>query len=76
MGVNGIRSNYRYMEAAVNHVQEKASAKDAGRKVMEQPVNLSISDEGKNMLREMANKFEPDSDYVNAGELTIQNTRR
>ena len=26
------------------------------------------------MLREMANKFEPDSDYVNARELTIQNT--
>ena len=24
------------------------------------------------MLREMANKFEPDSDYVNVRELTIQ----
>ena len=36
--------------------------------------NLSISDEGRNMLREMANKFEPDSDYTNVRKLTIQNT--
>ena len=74
MSVNGIGNNYCYMEAAINHVQEKASAKDAGRKVTQQPVNLSISDEGRNMLWEMTNKFEPDSDYVNARELTIQNT--
>ena len=74
MSVNGIGSNYRYMEAVANHVQVKASKTNAGRKVAEQPVNLSISDEGRNMLREMANKFEPDSDYVNARELTIQNT--
>lgn len=74
MSVNGIRSNYCYMEAAVNHVQEKASETNAGRKVTQQPVNLSISDERKNMLREMVNKFEPDSDYANARELTIQNT--
>ena len=26
------------------------------------------------MLREMASKFEPDSDYTNVRELTIQNT--
>lgn len=74
MSVNGIRSNYCYMEAAVNHVQEKASETNAGRKVTQQPVNLSVSDEGRNMLREMVNKFEPDSDYINARELTIQNT--
>ena len=74
MSVNGIGSNYRYMEAVANHVQEKAFETNAGRKVTQQPVNLSISDEGRNMLREMANKFEPDSDYVNARELTIQNT--
>ena len=72
--MNGIGSNYRYMETVVNHVQEKASAKDASRKVTQQPVHLSISDEGRNMLREMTNKFEPDSDYINARELTIQNT--
>ena len=74
MSVNGIGSNYYYMEAVANHMQGKASAKDASRKVAEQPVNLSISDEGRNMLREMASKFEPDSDYTNARELTIQNT--
>lgn len=74
MSVNGIGSNYCYMGAVINHVQEKAYAADAGRKVVERPVNLSISDEGRNMLREMVNKFEPDSDYGNARELTIQNT--
>ena len=74
MSVNGIGSNYCYMGAAVNHVQEKASDTNTGRKVTQQPVNLSISDEGRNMLREMVNKFDPDSDYVNARELTIQNT--
>lgn len=74
MSVNGIGSNYRYMEVAVNHVQEKVSETNTGRKSTRQSANLSISDEGRNMLREMANKFEPDSDYVNAGELTIQNT--
>lgn len=74
MSVNGIGSNYCYMGTAVNHTQEKASDTNAGRKATQQPVNLSISDEGRNMLREMVNKFEPDSDYVNARELTIQNT--
>lgn len=74
MSVNGIGSNYCYMGTAINHVQEKASAADAGRKVTERPVNLSISDEGRTMLREMVNKSEPASDYVNAKELTIQNT--
>lgn len=74
MSVNGIGSNYRYMEAVANHVQVKASKTNAGRKVAEQPVNLSISDEGRNMLREMVNKFGTDSDYVNAREMTIQNT--
>ena len=74
MSVNGIGSNYCYMGAVANHVQEKVSETNAGRKVTEQPVNLSISDEGRNMLREMVNKFEPDSDYVNARGLTIQNT--
>lgn len=72
MSVNGIGSNYGYVGAVVNHVQEKASAVNVGRKVTQQQANLSISDEGRNMLREMVNKFESDTDYVNAGELTIQ----
>ena len=74
MSVNGIGSNYCYMGAVANHVQEKVSETNAGRKVTQQPVNLSISDEGRNMLREMVNKFGTDSDYVNAREMTIQNT--
>lgn len=52
MSVNGIGSNYCYMGAVANHVQEKVSETNAGRKVTQQPVNLSISDEGRNMLRE------------------------
>ena len=74
MSVNGIGSNYCYMGAVANHVQEKVSETNAGRKVTQQPVNLSISDEGRNMLREMVNQFGTDSDYVNAREMTIQNT--
>lgn len=74
MSVNGIGGNYCYVGAVANHVQEKVSETNAGRKVMEQPVNLSISDKGRNMLREMVNKFETDSDYVKAREMKIQNT--
>lgn len=74
MSVNGIGSSYCYMRTVANHVQEKVSVMDAGRKVTKRPVNLFISDEGRNMLREVVNKFEPDSDYVNARKLTIQNT--
>ena len=74
MSMNGIGSNYCYMGVVANHVQEKVPAMDTERKVAERPTNLFISDEGRNMLREMVNKFEPDSDYVNARELTIQNT--
>lgn len=74
MSVHAIGSNYCYRGAVVNLVQDKASAANVGRKVTRQPANLSISDEGRNMLREMVNKFESDSDYVNAGELTIQKT--
>lgn len=74
MGVNGIGCNYCYMRTAENHVQGKVSAGDTGRKMTEQPVSFSVSDEGRNMLRKMVNGFESDSDYVNARELTIQNT--
>ncbi len=52
----GIGSNYRYMEAFANHGRKKASAKDAGRKVTQQPVHLSISDEA-DMLRKMTNQI-------------------
>ncbi len=38
MSVNGIGSNYCYMGAVANHVQEKTFVTNAGRKVTEQPV--------------------------------------
>ncbi len=47
MSVNGIGSNYCYIGAVANHVQEKALETNAGRKVTERPVNLSISDGGR-----------------------------
>lgn len=37
MSVNGIGSNYCYMGAVANHVQEKVSETNAGRKVTQQP---------------------------------------
>lgn len=74
MSVNQIRSNYCYMRTATNHMQEKATVKDADRRTVEQSTNLSISDEGRNMLREMSSRFEPALDDINARELTIQNT--
>ena len=50
----------------------KATVREAISKMVKQSANLSISDAGRNMLREMASKFEPDSDYTNVRELTIQ----
>lgn len=72
-----------YSESAINSTQyeqkknERSSAmkQDSDRKIYSHKRgNLSISDEGRSMLREMVNKFEPDSDYTNVRELTIQNT--
>ena len=74
MSVIGVGQNYNYWETTTNYMQEKTTVKETISKTIEQPVNLSISDEGRNMLREMVSKFEPDSDYANVRELTIQNT--
>ena len=74
MVINGVRQNYDYLITNSNYMQGKTTVKEAVSKMAEQPANLSISDEGRNMLREMVSKFEPDSDYTNARELTIQNT--
>ncbi len=51
MAISGIGSNYNQIGAATNYVQEKTTAKDAGRKMAEWPVILSISDEGKEHYR-------------------------
>lgn len=72
-----------YSESVINSTQyeqknyETSSVRkqDSDRKIYSHKrANLSISDEGRSMLREMVNKFEPDSDYTNVRKLTIQNT--
>ena len=51
MAILGIGNSYNQIGAATNYVQERTTAKDAGRKMAEQPVRLSISDEGKEHYR-------------------------
>ncbi|MDE7333619.1 MAG: hypothetical protein K2O16_15640 [Lachnospiraceae bacterium] len=51
MAISGIGSSYNQIGAAANYVQEKTTAKDAGRKMAEQPVRLSLSNEGKEHYR-------------------------
>lgn len=74
MAINGVRHNYDYFGTTTNYIRGKATVREAISKTVKQSANLSISDAGRNMLREMASKFEPDSDYTNVRELTIQNT--
>ena len=74
MSIHGIVRNYDYLGKVTNYMQEKTTAKDAGRKTTVRSADLSISDEGRNMLREMAGRFEPASDYINARDMAIQNT--
>ncbi len=61
-----------YWKTTTNYTQGKTTVKEAIPKTAEQPVNISISDEGRNALREMASKFEPEPDDINARELTVQ----
>ena len=51
MAISGIGNSYSQIGTATNYVQEKATAKDTGRKMAEQPVSLSISSEGKEHYR-------------------------
>lgn len=51
MAISGIGSSYNQIEAVTNYVQEKTTAKDVGRKMVEQSVSLSISNEGKEHYR-------------------------
>ena len=51
MAIAGIGSSYNQIGAATNYMQEKATVKDADRKMMEQPVSISISNEGKEHYR-------------------------
>ena len=74
MAINVIRNNYDYLGTATNYTQKKTPVREAISKSVEQPVNLSISDKGRNALREMVSKFESASDDINAREMTIKNT--
>lgn len=74
MSVSGIGQNYDYLAMPANYVHGKTIVKEAISKTATQSVNLSISDEGRDKLREMASKFEPEPDFTNVRELTIQNT--
>lgn len=51
MAISGIGSSYNQIGAVANYVQEKTNARDAGRKMAEQPVSLFISDAGKEQYR-------------------------
>lgn len=81
MGINGILSNYpeRYWAGKTEkNTSERCliSQKNYEQKhfVNISAVSVEISEEGKHILREAVRKFEPESDYTNVKELTIQNT--
>lgn len=74
MAISGVRQSYDYLGATANYTQRKTTVKEAISKTVKLPINFSISAEGRNMLREMVSRFEPESDDINASELTIQNT--
>ena len=74
MAISGVRQNYDYLGMTTNHMQEKTSVSEAIPKMAKQSIHFSVSDEGRNMLREMVGKLEPDSDDIHAREVTIQNT--
>lgn len=77
----GITNNYSNMgqantekEVEIKAVRKETETTSLLSKAAGKPVNISISDEGRNMLREMVSQFEPKSDCANVRELTIQNT--
>ena len=59
MAINGVGHNYDYLGTTTNYIRGKATVREAISKMVKQSANLSISDAGRNMLREMASKFEP-----------------
>ncbi len=74
MAIGGVGQNYDYLEKAANHIQGKTTVREAISKTVKQPINFSISDEGRAMLREMVGKLEAESDDIHVREMTIQNT--
>ena len=53
MDINGVGHNYDYFGTTTNYIRGKATVREAISKTVEQSANLSISDAGRNMLREM-----------------------
>ena len=51
MSVSGIGQNYDYWGTATNYMQKKTPVREAISKTAKQPVNLSISDKGKEYYR-------------------------
>ncbi len=74
MAISGVRQKYDYLIKAANHIQGKTTVREAIPKMEKESIHFSVSGEGRNMLREMVGKFEPDSDDIHAREVTIQNT--
>lgn len=74
MAISGVGQNYDYLGMTTNYMQGKTTVKEAIPKMAKQPINFSVFDEGRTVLREMVNKLEPASDDINVRKLTIQNT--
>lgn len=74
MAISGVGQNCDYLGMTTNYMQEKTTVREAIPKMAKQPINFSVSDEGRTMLREMAGKLELESDDIHVREMTIQNT--
>lgn len=53
MAINGVGHNYDYLGTTTNYIRGKATVREEISKMVKQSANLSISDAGRNMLREM-----------------------
>ena len=52
MAINGVGHNYDYFGTTTNYIRGKATVREAISKTVKQSANLSISDAGRNMLRQ------------------------
>ena len=52
MAINGVGHNYDYLGTTTNYIRGKATVREAISKMVKQSANLSISDAGRNMLRQ------------------------
>lgn len=59
MAINGVGHNYDYLGTTTNYIRGKATVREAISKMVKQSANLSISDAGRNMLREWQANLNP-----------------